>query len=158
MRHLFFFPILFWTTSSHLFTEEPSEIPRLRYNTCDLDLAPELLPQLPPECLEVDQPLKEKLLQESLKFKQFWEALEEHEAQSDLEYQRIKQEDPLAAAIPVKDWILRQKIYEQSDLLLCQNGTEVTYDQFADCMIHKRTDMYETLRLEVLKDSQLLTV
>lgn len=123
-------------------------IPRLRYNTCDLDLSPEAIQLLPEECLSVEPPLKDKLKLEAELYKQFWTALDNLEVAKDLEYQRIKQEDPYGAAIPEKDWTLRYKIYEKVDLMVCQNGTEVTYDQFADCMIDKRREMIRLVELE----------
>lgn len=118
-----------------------SDIPRLRYNTCDLDLSPDVLNQLPHECLIVEEPLRDKLIQESILYKIFWEKLENYEAEVDEHYKKIKQEEPYAAAIPKKDWVLREKIYKVVDLLTCQNGTEVTYEQFADCMIIRRIEM-----------------
>lgn len=127
------------------------EVPRLQYNTCDLDLSPEIHDQLPKECLKVGPELKEKLLQESNLFRQFWERLENYEKQQDLVYQQIIINDPLAAAIPEKDWTLRHKLYEAADLMLCQNGTDVTYDQFADCMILKRNQMIYMFESETRK-------
>lgn len=155
MRHIL---LLLIASAAHtlvaqvLAQSEVKEIPRLRYNTCDLDLSPEVLNQLPSECLEVDAVLRDKLLQESQLFKRFWERLEGYEADSDLEYQEVKRQDPLVAAIPQKNWVIRQRVYEAVDLLLCQNGTEVTYDQFADCMITRRQEMYRLLEVEILND------
>lgn len=126
-------------------------VPRLRYNTCDLDLSPEVLNQLPEECLTVESPLKDKLLEESLKFKEFWSKLESYEAETDSDYQKIKETDHFAAAVPQKDWDLRHTIYEQVDLLLCQNGTEVTYEQFVDCMIAQRGVMNQLFDSEVAR-------
>lgn len=98
--------------------------------TCDLDLKENAIARLPNECKNLDDPTREALLKEAQSFERFNAKL--------MEYERSFNADTEDTVY--KAWEFRAELYENAELHLCQNTTEVLQD-YLECMMEKRTLM-----------------